>query len=126
MIYLQTHNKYFEQYLDLLINQENKKQFPKTDNLCKMKADHQAKVEQLRKAIDGSDSFWFKVGIEDVPMHRDELLALKHSGPTFRQMLETTKMIQAKKAMEQGDQKVLDVDAKNGRFYDLIKKIKFW
>lgn len=59
-----------------------------------MKYKHQEKLTKLSDAI--KRGVTVNVTIEDVPFLRDQLLKLKHSGVTFRRILETTKKVSEK------------------------------
>src|SRR5699024_7710877 len=70
--------------------------YPRTayDSLVKMKETHRENVRILTEAI--KNKAHENVRIEDITKFRDQLFALKHSGPQFRQILDVTKSAQQK------------------------------
>ena len=91
---LQSHNQFFDQYLDLLISEERKKENPQTDGLEEIKRKHKDEVRMLMDAI--KNKFQKKIQLEDVPKYHAELLQLNHCGPVFKQMLEKAESIRVK------------------------------
>ena len=91
---LQSHNQFFDQYLDLLISEERKKENPQTDGLEEIKRKHKDEVRMLMDAMKNKSQE--KIQVEDVPKYHAELLQLKHCGPAFKQMLEKAKSIREK------------------------------
>lgn len=94
LISLQTYNRYFESYIEMMIEDENRKSRPNTGPLHKLKLDHEASVKRLQKAIESKSSK--PVTAEDIPQLLEELLALKHKGPQFRQILQANEELEAK------------------------------
>ena len=93
------YNKFIEPYLDMQIEEENQKMhsikgYPRMmyDALVKMKETHQESVNILTKAIENQSHE--EVKLEDIELYRDQLYALKHSGPQFRQMISVTNQTQ--------------------------------
>lgn len=102
----QPYNQYIEPYLDLLIEEEEKKrtafasyQDKGEKSLIKMKQEHQRTVQALLEAMNQSKANTTNttatptkhqsVSIKDVSKYCDQLVALKHTGKQFRQMMET-------------------------------------
>lgn len=88
---LQIYNRYFENYIDMLIAQEKLKKNSKIEFFINLKHRHIKNVKDLEKTIKNNPNA--DVTVENIFMLKKELLELKHNGPIFQQILEANEEV---------------------------------
>ena len=86
------YNDAFGDYLDTLINvEENQlddlKDHKQIENLKRQKEVYEQEVDVLRQAVSNNEQQASNITAEDVNNLQDELMGLKHYGPSLRSML---------------------------------------
>lgn len=85
------YNRYFENYIDMLIAQEKLKKNSKIEFFINLKHRHIKNVKDLEKTIKNNPNA--DVTVENIFMLKKELLELKHNGPIFQQILEANEEV---------------------------------
>lgn len=102
----------------MLIDQENQKTTPNTEDLFRLKREHKANVCRLTDAIRNRSHA--QITAEDIPRLQEELLKLKHKGHIFRQILQTNEKMRSQ--FKQKEKNVLSLSGIENAFSKLLKQ----